>query len=661
GSSGAEAAPPLVRQLRAEDPPLSFAQQRLWFLHQLDPGSPVYNMPFAFTLRGTLDVAALEGTLREVVRRHESLRTTFPGVAGEPRQVVAPEPGLRLPVVDLGGLPAADRGPEAARLSREDALRPFDLARGPLLRACLLRREEREWTILLNLHHIVSDGWSLGVLVRALSVLYPAVLRGEPSPLPELPIQYADFALWQREQLRGEVLEAQLAWWRQALAGAPTLLELPTDRPRPPVQSGRGAWVPVRLPGEVAAALAELARTHESSLFMALLAGFQALLARLSGQDDLVVGSPVANRNRAEVEGLIGFFVNTLALRARLDRTTTFRGLLAQVRAAALGAYAHQDLPFERLVEELHVPRNLGHNPLVQALLVVQDAAGAVLDLPGLVLAPAESAGPAAKFDLTLSLAETGGQLLGSLDYATDLFDAATARRLAERFSQLLAEAVAAPDLPLGRLPLLTREERRQLQEWNDSAAALPQDVCLHDLTADQAERTPEAVAVVFAGRQLTYRQLAQQAGRLARHLRTLGVGPEVLVGLYAERSLELVVGLLGILQAGGAYVPLDPGYPDERLAAMVEDARLYVLLAPSHLAGRLRQLAPPAARLVLLDELEGLDAPDEAATRPQMHPDQAAYCIFTSGSTGRPKGAVNTHRGIVNRLLWMQRASGLG
>jgi amino acid adenylation domain-containing protein len=642
-SAAAGAAPPLARRAGDGPAPLSFAQERLWFIDQLQPGSPIYNMPAALAFQGRLDVAALTAALRGVVRRHESLRTSFQAIGGEPRQVIAPalDPDSpRLPIVDLSGL--SDPGSEASRLAAEDALRPFDLKRGPLLRAALLRRGPEDWTALLNLHHTVSDGWSFGVLVEELSALYAGRFSGEL--LPELPVQYADFAVWQRERLQGEALEAQLDWWRRELEGAPTVLELPADRPRPPSQSFRGGGEAIDVSVEVAAALAGLSRRHGATLFMTLLAAFQTLLHRHAGQDDVLVGSPVAGRTRPELERLIGFFVNMLVFRGRFAgekvEGPSFEEVLERTRASALGAFAYQDLPFERLVEALGVERSLSHNPLFQAVLALQNAPLGELELPGVRLSPVSVEGGTAKFDLNLSLSEQPGGILGMIEYNADIFDGSTVRRMMDRFRVLLQEIAVDPSRPVWTLPLLPEAEREQLRDWSAISSDPGGDALLHELFAAQAGRTPEAVAVVFEDTALTYGELDRRAAALARRLRDLGVGPEVPVGLCLERSAEMIVAVLGTLMAGGAYVPLDPAYPEERLRYLFEDSRMPVLVTTGGLAGRFE-----GPRLVLLEELEEDEGP-----RPERHgltPDHPAYVIYTSGSTGRPKGVVVTHRDV--------------
>jgi len=648
---GTAPAPPLVpvpREAGTEDLPLSFSQQRLWFLDQLEPGSPAYNIPAAIRLSGILDVAALAEGLAEIVARHEVLRTRFEQVDGKPVQRIdVSAPGF-FPVVDLSGL--SDAGDEIRRLTTAEALRPFDLVRGPLLRSMLLRQSAREHVALFIMHHIVSDGWSMDVLVRELAALYEAFAAGQPSPLAALPVQYADFAVWQREWLRGEVLERQLAFWRERLAGAPPVLQLPADRPRPVLRSGRGGTVPMRLPAERIAALTTLGRCERATLFMVLVAAWKTLLVRLTGQTDLVIGSPIANRRRVEIEGLIGFFVNTLALRTGLSLDEPFGALVGRVREVTIAASMHQDLPFERLVEELAPGRYLAATPLFQVMLVLQNASRARLQLSGLALTPLDVHSGTAKLDLTLSLLESGD---GVLEYDRDLFDRATAERLLGHFETLLEAVAAAPELPLGELALLGGAEREQvLWAWNATGSAARPGVRLHDLFAAQAERTPEAVALVARGVVLTYAGLAQRAGSLARRLRGLGVGPEVRVGVFLERTADLVVSLLGVLQAGGAYVPLDPAYPAARIALMLEDSGASLVLSQESLVSR---LPATQAEVLLLDAAAEKDGTEEDTASPEtaVGPDNLAYLIYTSGSTGRPKAVAIEHRSAVALAVW--------
>jgi amino acid adenylation domain-containing protein len=671
---GRPAAPPLVRAERPEgaawEPPLSFAQERLWFLDQLQPGNATYNVPTAVRLRGRLARGAFRRALDAVVERHEALRTTFERRGGEPVQVIAPELRVPVPVADLARLAAGpSQEAEVRRLAAAEARTPFDLAAGPLVRATLVRLGPDEHALLLDMHHAVSDGWSVGVLLRELGALYGAYAEGREAGLSPLAIQYGDFALWQRGWLAGEVLEGQLAFWRDALAALPERLELPTDRPRPAVRGDLGGAVPVALGRELSEAVDRLARERGATPFMVLLAAFQALLGRWAGQGDLAVGSPVANRTHAATEDLIGFFVNTLVLRGDLTGDPAFAALLDRSRETALAAYAHQDLPFEKLVEELRPERSLAHTPLFQVMLVLQNAPMGSLALPGLDLEPLPEESPAAKFDLTLTLVDEVEGRSGSLDFRRDLFDRATAERMVGHLGTLLAGAVAHPEARLSELPWLTEAERRQLAAWNRTAVDRPRGLRIEAAVAARAAEAPERIAVVAEDRHLSYRALLAASDALAARLSALGVGPEVRVGVCAERSVELVAGLLAVLRAGGAYVPLDPSYPADRLAFMLADAEAPVVLAQRRALEGVSGLAGSSARVVLLD---GVAGPAGAGDLPEAPPapgldagpldaGSLAYAIYTSGSTGRPKGAMNAHTGVVNRLLWMREAHGVG
>ncbi len=666
GTDREKPAPPLRPYLRKGDLPLSFAQERLWFLEQLQPGSSAYNLPAVFRLIGGLDAGVFRRSLAEIVRRHESLRTRFAVRDGRPVQVIEEGSRLEVPVVDLRALPAGRREAAARVLALEESRRPFDLAEGPLLRATLLRSTtaagEDEHTVLLVMHHIVTDGWSMTVFVNEFGALYRAFSQGAPSPLPELPVQYADYALWQRGWLQGAVLEEQISFWKEALGGA-AVLELPADRPRPPVQTYRGTAVPFLIPEGLVRSLERAVHSQSATRFMVLIASLSVLLSRYSGQEDVSIGSPIANRGRAETEPLIGFFANTLVLRTDLSGDPGFRGLLGRVREAALAAYAHQDLPFERVVEEVNPPRDLSRSPLFQVLLALQNTPEGQLDLPGLAAAPFPGLeSTVAKFDLSLWLREAPDGVRGSLEINRDLFDPATAKRLAGHLLTLLEGAAAAPDLPFSELPILTRAEQQQVLEANATAAACSDQVAAHQLFEAWVERTPEAMAAVFQGESLTYRKLNEQANRLAHHLRALGIGAEDRVAFCLERSPLLLVAVLAVMKSGGTYVPLDPKHPRERLAYVLNDTRAAVLLTESRVAEFLEGLLPESTAAVLLDrdqEQIAMSSPENPAPLPDPA-ERLAYIIYTSGSTGRPKGVQVPHRALVNFLESMGRSPGL-
>ncbi len=640
------AACPLVRAVRPDALPLSFAQQRLWFLDQLEGASATYNMPAALALRGTLDLAALQQALSGIVARHEALRTTLVECDGVPVQVIAPPAPLALPLIDL----RADPDPAAvvARRAQAAAATPFDLAHDWPLRAQLLWEDDGAWTLLLTLHHSAGDGWSFGLLSRELVALYTAFSQGAPSPLTDLPLQYADYALWQRAWLSGDRLARELTVWRTRLAGAPECLHLPTDRPRPAQQRYRGATLPLTIPAELTAGLRTLSQGAGVTLFMTLLAAWGCLLARYSGEEDLVIGSPVAGRTHQALEPLIGFFVNTLALRLDLTGRPSFRELLARVRGVCLEAYAHQEVPFERLVEALEIPRNLAQAPLFQVMFVLQNTPETALELPDVAVSLLATESAVAKFDLTLSLAEVGDTLQGTLEYATDLFERATIERLGGHFVQLLHAALAAPERPINALEILPPHERRQLLvDWNATDVPLPPAGAVHTLFEAQAARTPAATAVVFEDTTLTYGELNAQANRLAHALIAQAVGPESTVAIALERSPALIVALLATLKAGGAYVPLDPAYPAARLQYMLADCGARLLLTET----RLRAHLPTTTAQVLCLDAAADALAHHPATNPgrPVDPRQLAYVIYTSGSTGQPKGVAVMHGGFAN------------
>jgi amino acid adenylation domain-containing protein len=645
--------PPLDPVPRSGAPlPLSFAQQRLWFLDQFDPGNPTYNMPVAVRMSGPLDRSALERALAGVVERHEALRTRFPAIGGEPVQVVEPELPLALDAVEVQGTPA-ERETAMLRLACEEALRPFDLERGPLVRTRLLRLDDLDLdhVLLLTVHHIVSDGWSLGILVREVAALYEGCATGKPAVLPALPVQYADFAVWQRSWLSGEVLEREVAWWRERLAGAPASLELPTDRPRPAVKTSRGALRQAELSGDLSAVLRALSRRSGSTLFMTLLAGLATLLHRYTGQDDVLVGSPVANRNRTEVEPLIGFFVNTLVMRADLAGDPAFFRFLERMRETALEAYAHQDLPFEKVVEAVRPDRDLARSPLFQIAFALQNLPESELRLASLTLSPVPMGSETVKFDWDIAMEEEDGAIRLRWVYNVALFDSATIERAIGHLETLLAGAATDPGQGISDLPLLRAAERSSLlTEWT-APIDYPADGLIHERVAAQAARSPGAVAFVLAGETLTYGQLDARANRMAHRLRRLGVGPEEVVGICLDRSFDLVVGMLAVLKAGGAYLPLDPDYPRERLEFMLWDSEVRVLLAQRALIEDLRGGLADLRALAVDAEREAIERESDRPPEVSVDLDHPAYVIYTSGSTGVPKGVVVSHRALANRL----------
>jgi amino acid adenylation domain-containing protein len=631
--------------------PLSFEQQQVWLHAQLAPESPVYNECVTIHLPGLLDVAAFEQSFNEIVTRHEAWRTSFPIVDGQPIQMIHPPSVLTLPEVDLRSLPEAEREAEALRLATEDARILFNVAQGPLLRAILMRLGDTEHRLFLTLHQSIFDGLSLyQVFLPELRALYEAFSNGKPSPLPDLPIQYADFAVWQRQWLQGDLLADQLAYWKQHLADAPAALELPTDRQRPLVKTYRGSMRPFALSKRLTEALKGLSRQERLTLFMVLLAAFNTLLYRYTGQDDLLIGTSTAGRKRPETQGLMGYFLNTLVLRTNLSGDPTFRELLLRVREVTNSDFAHEDVPFQYLVKELHPERNLGQNPLFQVMLTLEPSLPVLPS--GWTLTQMDVETDTAKFDLYLELDDRPEGLIGRFEYSTDLFDAATIARMVGHWRTLLEGIVADPERRLSELPLLTEAERHQLLvEWNATQMEYPIDKCIHQLFEVQVERTPDALAVVFEDTHLTYWELNQQANQLAHHLQKLGVGPEVLVGLCIDRSLEMVVGILGILKAGGAYVPLDPAYPRDRLAFMLQDTQMPVLLSQQRLV---EELPRCTARVICLDtDWGGIARECDENPISGATPENLAYVIYTSGSIGQPKGVAIMHRSTVAFTLW--------
>lgn len=645
---GTRAIPPRTNNSSAD---VSFAQQRLWFLDQIEENRALYNVPRAMYLSGALDIPALQRTLNELVSRHEPFRTYFASVDGALRQIIDEKAELPLELINLNNLAAEDR---ATEIIREESLRPFDLARGPIIRASLLRLGEHEHILLLCTHHIVSDAWSAGILFRELEALYNAFSTGKPSPLAPLPIQYADYAEWQRKWLQGEVLETQLSYWRKQLHNVTGILDLPTDRPRAAGQLSRGAYKVHTLSSDLSSRLAELSKREGATLFMTLLAAFQTLLWRYSNQDDIVVGSPIAGRNRVEIEDLIGFFINTLVLRANLSGNPTFKALLDQVKETAVGAYAHQDLPFEKLVEELQPQRDLNRNPLFQVMFQFQNTAPPQPNLNGLNTTRVKIPTETAKFDLLLLVREQDDALLCVMEYNSDLFDGETIERMLGNYATLLESIVADPDAHIADLSLLTTAQRKQLLlDWNATTAGFPYHKSIDQLFHEQAQLTPDDVAVVCDTRRLTFAELNDRANQLAHYLRKRGVRPEVRVAICVERSVEMIVGLLAILKAGGTYVPLEPSFPAERMAFIQADSQARVLLTQQHVS-----LTAWTGETIYLDS----DWPEIARETPEAPVELAsagnsAHVIYTSGSTGRPKGVVSSHRASLNRFAWMWRA----
>lgn len=650
----------IPRRSHPENPaPLSFAQQRLWLLQQIDRLNSAYNEHGAIQLKGELNITALERSLNAIVQRHESLRTNFKIIEGQPLQIISPYLNIKLPIVNLCELSEAEQKTKIQHLITEQSQSPFDLMQEPLFRWKLLQLGQQNYVLLVTIHHIIYDGWSYGLLMRELAAFYEAFSNNKPSPLSELPIQYADFALWQQQWLKGESLDAQLAYWKQQLGNSPPVLQLPADFPRPAVQTFRGARISFSINPELTKAIKELSQQEDATLFITLLAAFKILLYRYTGIEDMAIGSPIANRNRPEIEGLIGCFVNTLVLRSDLSGNPTFRELLSRIRQVCLGAYARSDLPFEKLVEVLQPQRSLSYTPLFQVMFALQNTPMSVLELSGLTVSNWESHNGTAKFDLSLYIEEKLGEILGTLEYNTDLFEPATIARMVGHWQELLAGIITNPQQHIAELPLLTSAEKQQLWEWNCTQANFPKDACIHQLFEAQVERTPDAIAVIFEDQNLTYRELNQQANQLAHYLRELGVRSEVLVGICLERSIETIVAILGILKAGGAYVPLDPDYPQERLDYMISDAQLSILLTRKALVKELPFFSYIQSKQIITNviyfdcESNQIERHSTANPVHQITSDNLAYVLYTSGSTGTPKGVLGRHRSAVNRLVW--------
>jgi amino acid adenylation domain-containing protein len=632
--------------------PPSIDQERLWFIDQLQPGNTAYNIFTASRLTGPLDVKAMERAANELLRRHESLRTTFRVIDGQPMQFIAPTLKLSMTPVDLESLPEDEREAEAVRRATEEFSTPFDLEQGPLIRAGLLRLAPMEHVFYLNMHHSVTDRWSAAVIEQEIGVLYQSFLNGQPSPLPELPIQYVDYAVWQRERMRGETYQVQLAYWKKRLEGAPFVLELPSDNPRPAIQTFQGARVYFHFPKALLEALRELSREEGATMYMTLMAAYKILLYRYTEQEDLLVGCSIANRDHPETQNMVGFLLNLLILRTDMSGNPTFRELLGRERETALGAYANQDLPFGKLVQELRPVQDPGRNPVAQVAFIYLDFPELTTMEPmGLKAAPLEIDNGASRFDLTLALTETSHGFEGSLEYNSDLYEHSRMERMAKHLETLLEGIVAHPDRRISDLPLLTPQERHQLLYLcNDTRRDLTQHRTIHELFEAQVERTPDAIALEFEEQTITYLELEGRANRLAHQLRGRGVGPEVRVALLIERSLEQMVGLLGVLKAGGAYVPLDSGYPRARLSFVLKDSGAKLLLKQG---GLIEELDDDALEVLELESNRS-EIAQESVRRVESgaSEENAAYIIYTSGSTGLPKGVVVSHRSLLNSIV---------
>ncbi|MEH2354899.1 amino acid adenylation domain-containing protein [Nostoc sp.] len=633
--------------------PLSFSQQRLWFIDQLYHGSAFYNIPIAFHIKGRLNITAIEQSLNEILKRHEVWRTNFTLVNGEQVQNIVSDLTWDLPMINLEHLSGKDWELEVKQLAAKSAKKPFNLAKGLLVRATLLRLSEEEHVLLLTMHHIITDGWSCNVFLRELSTLYAAFSTNQSSPLAELPIQYADFTIWQRDRIQGKFLATQLNYWQQQLQGELPVLQLPTDRPRPTATTFAGSKQYFTFSTALTDALRQLSQREDATLFMSLLAAFNILLYNYTDQEDVVIGSPIANRNQAELEGMLGLFVNTLVLRNNLSGNPSFRELLHRVREVTLDAYAHQDLPFEMLVEELQPERDLSRNPLYEVMFVLQNTPTSVQEVSGLTLRTLEFDSGTAQLDIFLSMSESEEGLTGCLEYNTDIFDSTTISQFINNFQTLLGNIVANPEQPLNELSLLTAFEKEQLLfKFNQTRADYPQDASLHQLFEQQVEVTPDSLALISQSEELTYRQLNHRVNQLAHYLQKQGVTKETLVALCLERSTEMVVGILAILKAGGAYIPLDPSYPVERLNFMLSDSQASVLISHQEI---LENLPLSSAKIICLD-IHKNEIAQESPENPINISKAAhlAYLIYTSGSTGTPKGVLGTHRGTVNGLHWL-------
>ena len=630
--------------------PLSFQQQRLWFLDQMEPGSASYNIPVAMRVNGKLNIDATIQSLNEIIRRHEALRTHFVTIEGKPVPVFSPGLKMNLPIKDLSGLTEQQRESATQQIAVEEARLPFDLAKDALIRGKLLKFSDESFVMLLTMHHIVSDGWSTGVIIQEFAVLYQAFVQGKPSPLPDLPIQYIDYANWQREWLQGDVLQLQLDYWRKQLEGCSPVLELPTDRPRPAEVTYNGASARLTISTDLTDEVKALCRREGVTEFMALLAVFQTLLYRYSGQADICVGTPIANRGRAEIENLIGFFVNTLVLRTDLSGNPSFKDVLQKVQKMSLGAYAHQELPFEMLVDAIQPERDMSHTPLFQVMFAFQNTPVQDLVLPGLIISPFQTKSVTSKFDITLSIREFEGEYRGLLEYNTDLFNEDTIKRMVKHFKTVLKKAIENPEAKIASLPMLDIDEMQQLTlEWNSTENDYPSDRCIHQLIEEKVAASPDVVAVVYGDEHLSYTELNARANQLAHFLRKKGVQPDTLVGLCVERSIEMIVGILGIMKAGGAYAALDPNYPQERIEYILADSQISVLLTFENL--KMPAIDDNIDQICLDTDWDIIARESKKNPKNLTQPENLAYLIYTSGSTGRPKGVMMPHRGAIN--LW--------
>ncbi len=635
-----------------ESAPLSSAQQRLWFLDRYETEQPVYNLPAAYRIRGALRPDILRRCLNHIALRHQVLRTVFRQVDGEPRQVIMEDMVIEMPVVDLSGFHPEERERKSMELAEQVAQRRFDLSRGPLIRASLFKLDRREYMLVFCLHHIISDGWSNHILIGELTELYEAFSEGREPELPELPVQYADFAAWQRERLNHEQLRKQLHYWEEKLKGAPPVLHLPTDTTRPPVQSFRGEYLEFDLEGYTAEALRQLSREENATLFMTLLSGFAVLLSRYSGQKDLVIGTPIANRNLYQVEKLIGFFVNTLAIRADLTGDPAFRQLVGRIRETALDAFSHQDIPFERIVEELRPERDLSRTPVFQVMYGHQNMPFLQMELTGLKIESIKMLSSTAKFDLIITTYSDPRGIHGYVNYNSDLFSGTTVKRMISHLKNILVNAADNPDLNISRIPMMTGEEKsRIVYKWNDTGESDYTGKLMHLMFEQQVRERPGEMAVVYPGGELTYRQLNSRVNHLAHYLIRKGVKPETRVGICMERSHQALTGLLAILKCGGVYIPLDPSYPSRRLSFMMADSGLNIILTGDETG----EIDGVEGKMVINIDKEWKNIGKEDDSNPDVNisPGNLAYIIYTSGSTGQPKGVMLTHRGLANLVCW--------